>query len=227
MLIRNLFILISLLFLNSAHADNKFIKDPEVTQFIHHMVKKYHFKESELVSTFKAVKERPAVIQSVKAPLEKKPWRTYQMLFVTEWRIRQGVEFWKKYHDTLARAEKTYGVPASIIVATIGVETKYGKHTGNYRVIDALVNLGFSNSPRAPFFRRELEEFFLLTRDQHLNPLSVMGSYAGAIGQPQFMPSSYRYYAVNFSNSGKIDLSHDEIVVTQPVFLPMKTIEFN
>jgi membrane-bound lytic murein transglycosylase B len=123
------------------------------------------------------------------------------------------VRFCGLYETALAKAEETYGVPASIIVATIGIETKYGQKTGDYRVIDSLSNIAFSNSQRAPFFRRELQEFLLLVREEHLDPLKVMGSYAGAIGQPQFMPSSYRHYAVNFSKSGKTDLMNDEIDV--------------
>lgn len=187
-----------------------FADRPEVKAFITQMVKKHHFKEEELVDLFKHVKIRPTVMKSVRAPLEQRPWHTYQMLFVTEWRIRKGVEFWNKHKSTLEQAEKKYGVPANIIVATIGVESKYGLHTGEYPVIDALTNIGFSDSPRAPFFKSELEQFLLLTKEQNLNPLKVMGSYAGAIGQPQFMPSSYRRYAVSYSGDKHIDLSHNE-----------------
>lgn len=203
----------SLLAMQTAWADSAFVQQPKVIHFINQMVQQHGFSRQELINIFNAVKVRPAVIKSVKAPLEQKPWYTYQMLFVTEWRIHEGVKFWRKYHAALQRAEKNYGVPASIIVATIGVETKYGRNTGNYPVIDALANLGFSDSPRAPFFRSELEQFLLLAREQHLNPLKVMGSYAGAIGQPQFMPSSYRHYAVNFSGNPKIDLSNNQLDV--------------
>ncbi len=216
-------------------ASSNFAEQADVLTFINMMVKKNHFNKNELIAVFSSVKPRPTVIQSIRAPLEENPWYRYQMLFVTESRIREGVIFWNKYHDALTRAEKVYGVPASIIVATIGIETKYGKNTGNYRVIDALTNIGFSNSRRADYFRKELEEFLLLAREHHLNPLTIYGSYAGAIGQPQFMPSSYRYYAVNFSGDGKIDLSHNEVdvigsianyykkhgwIYNQPVVLP-------
>ncbi len=204
---------IGLFWSHIAVAEEKFANKPEVKRFIQQMVHKHHFIPAELSVVFNNVKIRPTVIKNINAPLEQKPWYTYQMLFVTEWRIRQGVEFWNKYHDALLRAEKKYGVPASIIVATVGIETKYGTNTGNYRVIDALANLAFSDSPRAPFFRKELEEFLLLVREQHLNPLKVKGSYAGAMGQPQFMPSSYRHYAVNFSGGSKIDLCEDEVDV--------------
>ncbi len=211
-LIRLLVFITSILFLSMAAyaADTPFIDRPEVKAFIHEMVKKNHFNENELTILFKHVKVRSSVMKSVRAPLEQRPWHTYQRLFVTEWRIRKGVEFWDKHHEALTQAEKKYGVPASIIVATIGVESKYGLHTGEYPVIDALTNIGFSGSPRAAFFKYELEQFLLLTREQHLDPLKVMGSYAGAIGQPQFMPSSYRRYAVSYSGNSQIDLSHNE-----------------
>jgi membrane-bound lytic murein transglycosylase B len=198
---------------NIAYADTPFAQRPDVQKFIQRMVTKYHFNEKQLVAIFNQVKIRPQVMRHINKPLEKNPWRTYQMLFVNEWRIKHGVEFWKKYADALNRAEATYGVPASIIVATIGVETKYGKHTGEYRVIDSLSSIAFSGSSRASYFQSELSEFLLLTQEEQINPLKVMGSYAGAIGQPQFMPSSYRNYAVNFSGSGKIDLMNNEVDV--------------
>lgn len=210
MKIRFWLLIILLFFSISANADIPFAQRPDVQKFFKYMVKKYHFKEAELTSLFNSVNIRPKIIQKLKTPFEQKPWYFYQRLFVTEWRIRQGVEFWKKHKDALQRAEQIYGVPASIIVATIGVETKYGQSTGEFRVIDALTNLAFGESGRSNYFKKELEQFLLLSREQHLDPLSIMGSYAGAIGQPQFMPSSYRHYAVNFSGSGKIDLSNDE-----------------
>jgi len=205
--------ILSLSWLNLAYADYHFTQRPDVQAFIKYMVKHHGFNKQQLVTIFNQVKIRPQVIKHITKPLEKNPWNTYQMLFVNEWRIEHGVKFWNKYADALRRAEQVYGVPASIIVATIGIESKYGAKTGDYRVIDSLSNLAFNYSTRAVFFRKELAEFLLLTREQHLNPFKVMGSYAGAIGQPQFMPSSYRNYAVNFSNSGKIDLMNNEVDV--------------
>lgn len=196
----------------SCYADD-FAQRKEVKIFIQQMVKKYQFSPAYLTSIFNTVKVRPMIMANMNKPKEKKPWHIYQLLFVNEWRIQHGVEFWKKNEAVLARAEKEFGVPASIIVATIGVETKYGTRTGSFRVIDSLSNLAFSNSPRALFFRKELEQFLILTREQKLDPLRVMGSYAGAIGQPQFMPSSYRTYAINFSNSGKTDLINNNVDV--------------
>ncbi len=202
-----------LLIVNIAKADNTLINRPDVNEFINYMVKKHQFNKQQLITLFSQVKIRPQVMHHINKPLEKETWHLYQMLFVNEWRIQHGVEFWNKYENALREAEAIYGVPASIIVATIGIETKYGQKTGDYRVIDALSNIAFSDSKRAPFFRKELEQFLLLTRDEHIDPMSMRGSYAGAIGQPQFMPSSYRYYAVNFSKSGKIDLMNDEVDV--------------
>jgi membrane-bound lytic murein transglycosylase B len=214
MLFRIITIILScVIFCTNANANSTFTDRPDVQKFIKQMVKKHHFKKEKLVKLFNAVKVTPIVVRKVKQPFEKNPWRTYQLLFVTEWRIREGVEFWQKYREALERAEKTYGVPASIIVATIGVETKYGQNTGNHRVIDALTNIAFSDSPRAPFFLKELEQFLLLTREQHMDPLKVTGSYAGAIGQPQFMPSSYRKYAVDFSGNKKVDLMNNTVDV--------------
>ena len=212
---KRILLLLGVLLSLSVHADETpFVDRPEVQEFIQKMVKKHKFKEKELVKLFDSVKVRPTVMKKVRSPLEQRPWHTYQMLFVTEWRIRKGVEFWEKHKDVLSKVEKKYGVPASIIVATIGVETKYGLHTGEYPVIDALTNIAFSGSTRSNFFKSELEEFLLLSREQHLDPLKVMGSYAGAIGQPQFMPSSYRHYAVSYRGHSKIDLSNniDDII---------------
>lgn len=197
-------------FANATHCKitaSYFTDKPEVKLFIKQMVKKHHFNECELYSLFSAVKVRPKLIQISKTPLELKPWYTYRLLYVTNERIKQGVLFWNKYQDTLLKAEKMFGVPASIIVATIGIESRYGKNTGEYPVIDALVNLSFEDTRRANFFRNELEEFLLLARKQHQNPLKIMGSYAGAIGQPQFMPSSFRKFAISFSKQKEIDLS--------------------
>jgi membrane-bound lytic murein transglycosylase B len=193
----------------AALADNNFANRPDVQLFIKKMVKKHGFKENELVDLFKTVTIRPPIMQSIKAPLEQKPWYSYQLFFVNQSHIREGVAFWNQHAAALEKVEKQYGVPAGIIVATIGVETKYGKYKGEYPVIDALCNIAFSGSPRAGFFRSELEEFLLLSREQHLNPRAIKGSYAGAIGQPQFMPSSYRRYAVSYAGNNRIDLTNN------------------
>lgn len=192
-----------------AYADSSFTKRKDVQSFINMMVKKHDFNRDYLIRIFDQVKFRPIVIKHVNQPLEANPWNTYQRLFVNEWRIKNGVKFWNKNAAALRKAEEIYGVPASIIVATLGVETKYGERTGEYRVVDSLTSLGFSETPRAKFFRGQLEEFLMLTREQHLNPMKVTGSYAGAIGMPQFIPSSYRYYAASFEKTDSIDLMNN------------------
>lgn len=211
--ILTIYMFMLMLVLNTAMADNTFTKRPDVQEFIAFMVKKYDFNKDDLNKLFAEVKIRPQVMHHINKPLEKETWGLYQMLFVNEWRIQHGVEFWNKYENALREAEAIYGVPASVIVATIGIETKYGQKTGDYRVIDALSNIAFSDSKRSNFFKKELEQFLLLTREEKIDPLEMRGSYAGAIGQPQFMPSSYRHYAVNFSKSGKIDLMNNEVDV--------------
>src|SRR3990167_1117787 len=208
-MLRSIFVLLFILFnvfYVQCYGDSSFVEKKEVQTFIHMMVKKHHFKQSELVALFQTVHFKPKIIRQYKAPLEEQPWSLYERLFVNEWRIQQGILFWNKHNQSLKLAEKKYGVPSSIIVATLGIETKYGTKMGEHRVLDALSNLAFIQTPRAAYFRRELEQFLLLTRDNHLDPKQIMGSYAGAIGQPQFMPSSYRHYAVNARGAKKVDL---------------------
>lgn len=194
-------------------SDTSFTKRKSVKTFIKMMVKKHHFKRQELITLLSHIKirQKPSIKKRISKPLESEPWDIYQMLFISEWRIAHGVKFWNKHAETLKKAEKIYGVPAAIIVATLGIETKYGQRIGGNRVIDTLGYLAFNHSRRSAFFRKELESFLLLTRKHHLDPLKIMGSCAGAIGQPQFMPSSYLQYAINFSKSGKVDLIHNEV----------------
>lgn len=207
--ILNFFLIVA----NKVYAEDGFLARHDVQEFIQLMVQKHHFNQAKLKKIFAEVKVRPQIMQRMNKPFEKQPWLTYQMLFVTKNRIEKGVEFWQKHQKTLSKAETMFGVPASVIVATIGIETKYGERKGDFRVIDSLTNIAFSDSMRAGFFRKELEQFLLLTREEKLDPLKILGSYAGAIGQPQFMPSSYRHYAINFSKSGKTDLMDDEVDV--------------
>jgi len=186
-------------------------KLPGIPEFINEMVAKHHFKRSELERLFHRAQYKQSVIDAITTPATTKPWPEYRAIFVNDQRIQAGLKFWKHYRHTLRRAEKQYGVPQEIIVALIGVETLYGEHTGTYRAIDALTTLAFKYPQRATFFRGELEQYLLLARDQDFNLLDVQGSYAGALGIPQFMPSSYRKYAVDFDHDGKIDLMHDPV----------------
>ena len=177
-----------------------------IPAFIDEMVQKYHFKRQELVQLFDKARYQQSIIDAITAPATLKPWPEYRANFINEARIKAGVKFWQQNAHIIKRAEQEYGVPEAIIVALIGVETFYGKQAGKYRVIDALATLAFDYPPRASFFRSELEHYLLLARDQQYNLLSVKGSYAGALGISQFMPSSYRKYAVDFNGDGRIDL---------------------
>jgi len=179
---------------------------PGIPEFIDEMVTKHNFKRANLERVFNDAQIIPSVIEDISRPATIKPWLEYRAAFVNPQRIRLGVEFWHRYRKALRHAERKYGVPQEIIVALIGVETIYGQDSGTFRTIDALTTLAFDYPPRAKFFRAELEDFLLLAREQHLNLLTVRGSYAGALGIPQFMPSSYRIYAVDFNGNHKINL---------------------
>ena len=189
----------------SAQADIS--KDKQVKQFINSMVKEEGFDKSELTTLFADVEIKKKIIEAMSRPAESVlTWYTYRPIFLKQDRIQGGVKFWKENEKTLAAAAEKYGVPEEIIVAIIGVETKYGKHKGTYRVMDAISTLAFAFPKRSTFFRKELKEYLLLTREENIEPLSLLGSYAGAMGKPQFIPSSYRAYAVDFDGDGKRDL---------------------
>jgi peptidoglycan lytic transglycosylase B len=180
---------------------------PEVDDFIDEMVVKHSFDKAELVQTFDEVDVKNSILKAISRPAEKsKPWYDYRKIFITDARIAGGVQFWQQHASSLSRAEQQYGVPAEIIIAILGVETRYGGNVGGYRVLDALSTLAFRYPPRSPFFRSELEHFLLLTREEQMSRLDPVGSYAGAMGLGQFMPSSYREYAVDFDGDGKRDI---------------------
>ncbi len=183
-------------------------RQKNIDTFINRLVTRDHFQRAELIPIFQSITFRQSVIRHDRAPLEQETWGLYQRLYVTEWRIRKGVEFWNRYKSELNEVERRYGVPANIIVSTIGIETRYGQHSEQVPVIDALATLAFNDNRRAAYFQSELEQLFLLCREQHLNLRKLRGSFTGAIGQPQFMPSSYRHYAVSFDGrSNQIDLT--------------------
>jgi membrane-bound lytic murein transglycosylase B len=195
-----------LLLLASFRASGAMEQAPEVQAFIGEMVQRNQFNQDELTRLFRDVHLKQSILDAMDRPAEAKPWSVYRPLFVEPKRIAGGVRFWAAHADTLARAEAQYGVPASMIVAIIGVETFYGRNTGSYRVIDALATLAFAYPKRAPYFRSELEQFLLLSREAGFDPLTIKGSYAGAMGISQFMPSSYRQYGVDFDGDGLRDL---------------------
>ena len=181
---------------------------PEVQAFIAEMTQKHGFVEGELKLLFSRARYYPDIITLITPPTNPRvrSWQAYRSRFIEPVRIDGGVALWKRHAEALARAEKEYGVPAEIIVAIMGVETVYGRNTGGYRVIDALTTLSFDYPRRADFFRDELENYLLFARDEGIDIFALRGSYAGAIGIPQFMPSSWRKWAVDFDGDGKIDL---------------------
>ena len=186
------------------------IKRPEVKEFIAHMSKAYGFKKGALRKLLKSAASQPAIIDAMSKPAEKaKLWYEYRPIFLNERRIREGTEFWVAHRQALDQASIKSGVAPEYLAAILGVETYYGRLTGTYRVLDALVTLSFDYPPREKFFRDELEQYLLLTRDAHLDPQALKGSYAGAMGAPQFMPSNYRRYAVDADANGRIDLWND------------------
>ncbi|MBI5660422.1 MAG: lytic murein transglycosylase B [Nitrosomonadales bacterium] len=184
---------------------------PGIPQFIDEMVARHQFNRDELEQVFNRAQHRQAVIDAISRPATLKPWTEYRATFLNDRRIGGGLQFWALHADALQRAEQQYGVPQEIIVALIGVETLYGNNSGKYSVLDALVTLAFDYPRRAEFFRGELEHYLLLARDQKLDLFKVQGSYAGAMGIPQFMPGSYRKYAVDFGGDGITDLLRDPL----------------
>jgi membrane-bound lytic murein transglycosylase B len=179
----------------------------EVKQFIAEMVKKHGFTRRELNRVFGKAQFQPAIIKAMEQPAETASWQAYRAIFINPQRVEAGVQFWNRNAQPLARAASEFGVPEEIIVGIIGVETTYGRNIGTYRVIDALATLAFDYPKRAPFFRSELENYLVLSREEKIDPLRVKGSYAGAIGIPQFMPGSYRRFAVDYDGDGLSDLA--------------------
>lgn len=178
----------------------------DMQSFIDEVSKKHNFSRAQLESWFKDTKIKPEIIAAITRPYEAQPWHRYKKLFVTDTHIKNGVAFWKENAKTLERAQAKFGIPPEIIVAIIGVETRYGKYKGSHSVLDALSTLAFTYPKRSSFFKKELEQFLLLVTEQGLDPTTMVGSYAGAIGVPQFISSSYRRYAVDFSGNGQSDL---------------------
>jgi len=183
----------------------------DVQTFLKQMNQAHGFSEEQLKHWFKQVKISDAILKAISRPAEKLSWYQYRPIFLKSKRIKQGTKFWKRHAKALARAEKEFGVPAEIIVAIIGVETFYGRNTGHYRVLDSLATLAFDYPKRSRFFKTELEQYLLLTREQNVDPLALQGSYAGAMGIPQFISSSYRNYAVDFDGDGRIDIWNNPV----------------
>lgn len=214
-LVKCCFVLFMLIQTVMVHADRALLHQRNAQLFMRDMVNHYNFDKKQLVTILNEAVFQPQIIESMDRPYEKKNWDVYKALFLTPARVQAGVEFWRANQQTLEQVQKQYGVPADVIVAIIGVETLYGKNQGKYRVLDALTTLAFHYPKRSEFFTKELREYLLLCREQRVSATKYMGSYAGAIGKPQFMPSSYRFYAIDFNGKGQADLmSEDRDVIS-------------
>ena len=181
--------------------------NPQAQAFIERMIAEHDLDRAELQALFTGAQYKQSIVDAMTRPAEKvKLWKDYRKIFITEKRLRQGLQFWREQRQWLEKAEAEYGVPIEYVVAIIGVETYYGRYAGNYRVVDALSTLAFDYPARSPFFTKELEHFLLLAKEQKLDPATLKGSYAGAMGYGQFMPSSYRAYAVDYDADGVADI---------------------
>jgi membrane-bound lytic murein transglycosylase B len=195
---------------------------PEIAAFIDEVSEHDGLKRRDVRRLLKEARPQPKIIDIMNRPIEKvAPWWEYREHFVTEERIEDGVQFWLDHRLALEQAAQAYQVPPEYLVAILGVETKYGRMTGSYRALDALATLAFDYPPREKFFRNELEEFLILARENRLDPLTVKGSYAGALGVPQFMPSQYRRYAVDADSDKRRDLwgDWDDIIASVANYL--------
>lgn len=214
MCIRKLVLLLSLSVsqLLPALASANYADHEKAIGFIDKMVSEHGFNKNELQQTFAQASRKESILEAIARPAEKRlEWKGYRKIFLTEDRIKKGLAFIEKNKASLEKAEREYGVPVHVIAAIIGVETRYGRHKGNYRVVDALATLAFDYPPRSKFFTKELEHVFLLSREQGFDALALKGSYAGAMGYGQFIPSSYRHYAVDFDGDKVADILDNPI----------------
>lgn len=193
-----------------AWADTEFGERPDVQAYIQTLVKKYGFSQTELTELFNGVTVNRKVIDTMNRPYEAKPWWKYRQLYITASRIDKGIKFWDMHQSALNQAAKHYGVPPEILVSIIGVESNYGDFTGKYPLIDTLSTFAFEYPRREAFFKQQLTELLLMQKESGIDISKLQGSYAGAIGLPQFMPSSFRAYAVDSNNNGQIDLWKEE-----------------
>ncbi|MCC5887440.1 MAG: lytic murein transglycosylase B [Gammaproteobacteria bacterium] len=201
-----------LLLVGASLGEAAFVDRPEVGEFMDEMVTRHGFERDDLKTLFAAAERQQGIIDAISRPAERVlTWGEYREIFLDENRIAQGLEFWETHGADLARAEAEFGVPPEVVVAIIGVETRYGRNKGRWRVLDALSTLAFDYPPRAPFFRRELEAFLLLAREEERSPTELYGSYAGAMGYGQFIPSSYRAYAIDFTGNATRDIWDDPV----------------
>lgn len=206
---KRLLLLLFLTFSNSGlHAEN-YAQREDVRAFVRDLHERHGFNAERLSGLFRQTRPVPAALKAIMPPKDPsiRSWQAYRERFVEPRRIAAGRRFMQTHEAELAAAEAQFGVPAAIIAAVIGVETIYGRHMGRFGTFAALVTLAFDYPPRAELFRRELEELLLLAREEKRSPLAYTGSYAGALGLPQFLPSSRRHFAVDFNHDGRIDLT--------------------
>jgi len=183
------------------------LKQANVAAFIDEMVEEHEFDRAALGAVLAKAQIKQNIIKKISTPAERTlTWAEYRKIFITKERTNAGVTFWRENREMLERIELETGVPIEMLVGIIGVETYFGRITGKDRVIDALATLAFEYPPRSTFFRKELKEFLILAREEEIDPTEPMGSYAGAMGRPQFMPSSFRAYAVDSTGDGKRDI---------------------
>lgn len=203
------FLLFSQFSFSASQAQPSFQGEQAVIDFAHEMEQRHGFNARELLQQFGEIRPNNKVLQLIKPPNSptQRSWERYRPRFINDRRIDAGVRFWQENRSKLAEARATFGVPEEIIVAIIGVETEYGRNTGSFRVMEALATLAFHYPPRSDFFRTELEQFLLLARENRMPALNIKGSFAGAIGIPQFMPGSQRRYAIDFDGDQRVDLS--------------------
>ena len=183
-------------------------------EFIDQMVERYGFSRRDVTRTLYQAHLRRPILEAISRPAEKRlNWTAYRKIFLTPSRIAGGVDYWRRHAATLTRAEREFGVPPEIVVAILGVETRYGANTGGYRVLDALHTLGFHYPRRGRFFREQLSHFLRFAREEGIAATMPTGSYAGAMGVPQFMPDSFRIYAIDFDGDGRRDIWHNHVDV--------------
>lgn len=196
---------LSLCLLTNVHAIDTDRAD--VRAFVDEMVKEHEYDRADLTRVLEQAEVKESILEAISRPAEKTlTWADYRKIFITKERVRAGAAFWRENLDTLKAISEETGVPCEILVGIIGVETYFGRITGNHRVLDALATLAFEYPPRSAFFRKELREFLLLVREEGMAATDATGSYAGAMGRPQFMPSSFRAYAVDSTGDGKRDI---------------------
>jgi membrane-bound lytic murein transglycosylase B len=198
------------------------LKRPEIVSFVNEVVARDPLKRKAVLALLAKAEPQPKIIELMTRPAEKvTPWWEYHDRFLTPERIELGAQFWADHRQTLERIAAERGVPPEYLIAIIGIETRYGRSTGKFRVLDALATLAFDYPPRSEYFRAELEQFLLLANEDKLNPLTITGSYAGAMGAPQFMPSTYRRYAIDDDTDNKRDLwgDWDDIIASVANYL--------